>query len=109
MTYEEFKTGLYIKHHFAYSRSVSFIKFSQIHYNDSNTMEDLIILKVDAEKVLNKVRNPNMREALCLIAQGFLYWEIAEMLKLTERTIERYVERIKKICRFLGSERTLLE
>ena len=95
MTYEEFMAGLYVKYHMVYVRSVPFIKFGGVH-KEAAGFEDMVILKVDAERVLAELKNRNMAEALCLIAQGYLQWEVAEMLEVSVRTVEQYVYRFKK-------------
>lgn len=96
MTYDDFKTGLFIKYHFIYLKSILFIKFNIYHNDTSAVFENAIILMVDAENVLAGIKNCNMVEALCLMAQGYLQWEIGELLNLSKRTIENYVFRIKR-------------
>jgi DNA-binding NarL/FixJ family response regulator len=87
--------GLYVKFHQVYVRSKPFIKFNKIS-SEKAEFEDLVILKVDAQRVVGSLKNRNMARSLHLIAQGFLHWEIAEMLKLSERTVDQYVYRFKK-------------
>jgi hypothetical protein len=98
-TYQEFKIGLFIKYHFVYLKSTPFIKFNQYHSDTSAVFEDSIILKIDAERVLKTITNRNMVEAFCLIAQGYMQWEIGEMLGKSEGAIEDYVTRIKSILK----------
>ena len=95
MTYKEFKTGLYVKYHMSYVKSVLFIKFDKLKGESVSGWENLIILKVDAENVLKEIKNKNMVKALCLIAQGYFYEDIARELGLSKRTIRRYVNKIK--------------
>lgn len=97
MTYNEFKAGLFAKYHFVYLKSKPFITFNQYHGENPALFEDAVILKVDAEKVLKDLKNRNMAEAFCLMAQGYLYWEIGEMLYKSEGAIKQYVVRIKKL------------
>jgi len=85
----------------SYLKSVLFIKFDKLKGKSASGWEDLIILKVDAENVLRGIKNKNMVEALCLIAQGYLYGDIAEELGLSERTIENYVYRLKEYLKNL--------
>jgi len=99
MTYNEFKAGLFMKYHFTYLKSTPFIKFNIYHSDTSASFEDGIILKVDAERVLKGIKNRYMAEALCLMAQGYLQWEIALMLGRSEDTIEWYVRKIKRILK----------
>lgn len=96
MTYDEFKTGLFIKYHLVYLKSTPYIKFNIYHWDISAVFENAIILKVDAENVLSNIKNRNMVQAFCLMAQGFLQWEVGEILKLSERTIQCYVQRVKR-------------
>ena len=96
MTYDDFKTGLFIKYHLVYLKSIPFIKFNIYHGDTSAVFENAVILMIDAEKVLARIRNRNMASALCLMAQGYCHWEIAILLSLSERTIENYVFRIKR-------------
>ena len=100
--YKEFKTGLYVKYHMSYVRSVLFIKFDKLKGKSVAGWEDLIILKVDAENVLKGIKNKNMVEALCLIAQGYFYKDIAKELGKSIDTIKWYVREIKKILHFLS-------
>ena len=85
----------------SYVKSVLFIKFDKLKGESVSGWEELIILKVDAEKILRGIRNKNMVEALCLIAQGYFYEDVAEELGLSERTIENYIYRIKKYLKSL--------
>jgi hypothetical protein len=103
MTYKDFKSGLYIKYHLTYLKSTPFIKFVY-HSDTSAKYENPIILMTDAEVVLNEIKygndnrrpNPNMARALCLMAQGYCQWEVAEEMGLSDRTIEQYIHRAKK-------------
>ena len=95
MTYDEFKAGLFIKYHFVYLKSTPFIKFNVYHGNTSAVFEDAVILKVDAEKVLKGLNNRNMAKAFCLMAQGYMQWEVGEMLSKSEGSIKQYVVRMK--------------
>lgn len=96
MTYNEFITGLHIKYHYQPLHSTTFIKFNTNHNCVMVTVEDLLVLKVDAEKMLKEIKNRNMVKAFELKAQGYLQWEIAEMLGLSLTTIEHYKDRVKK-------------
>ena len=96
MTYNEFKAGLYMLYHFTYLKSTPFIKFNVYHSDTSATFEDGIILKVDAQRVLQGLKNKNMIRAFELMAQGYLHWEVGLMLGLSDRTIDCYVDRFKK-------------
>lgn len=96
MTYDEFKAGLFVKYHFIYLKSTPFIKFNTYHGSTSAVFEDAVILKVDAERVLKGLTNRNMARAFCLMAQGYMQWEVGQMLQLSVRTIEQYVYRFKK-------------
>ena len=96
MTYDDFKTGLFIKYHLTYLKSIIFIKLNAYHGDTSAAFENAIILMADAENVLAEIKNRNMASALCLMAQGHCHWEIAILLSLSERTIENYVFRIKR-------------
>ena len=99
MTYDEFKAGLFIKYHFIYLKSTPFIKFNVYHGNTSAVFEDAVMLKVDAENVLKRLTNRNMVKAFCLMAQGYLQWETAEMIHRSTSTIEWYIREIKKILK----------
>lgn len=95
MTYKEFKDGLFVKFHLTYLKSTPFIKF--VYHSDVGAKyENPVILMVDAEVVLNRIKNRNMVRALCLIAQGYQQWEVAEEMGLSDRAIEQYVYRVKK-------------
>ena len=98
MTYKEFMTGLYWKYHMVYVRSVPFVKFGEAS-KESAGFEDRIIAKVDSERMLAKIKNRNMAEALCLIAQGYMEWEVGIMLGLKYQTTRRYVWEFKKILK----------
>lgn len=37
-----------------------------------------------------------MAKALCLMAQGYMHWEVGEMMGKSEGAIDQYVVRIKK-------------
>ena len=105
MTYKEFMTsefmiGLYWKYHMIYGHSISFIK-SDGTSDEVEEFEDRVIAKVDSERVLAKIKNRNMAKALCLIVQGYFYWEIAKELKLSERTVEWYVDEMKRFLKKL--------
>lgn len=96
MTYNDFKTGLFIKYHLVYLKSKPYIKFNQYHGSMLAIFENAIIMKVDAEVMLESIRNRNMAEAFCLMAQGYLQWEVGEILGKSERTIRRYIEIAKE-------------
>ena len=99
MTYKEFKMGLYVKYHMSYLRSVLFIKSDKLKGKSVSGWEDLIILKVDAERILKKLTNRNMGKALCLIAQGYSECEVAEILDRTDRMIRYYISNMKKFLK----------
>ncbi len=99
MTYNDFKTGLFLKYHLIYLKSTPFIKFNVYHSDTSAVFENAVILIVDAENVLAGIKNRNMAEALCLLAQGYLKWEVAILLNLSERTVENYIYRVKDYLR----------
>jgi len=61
--------------------------------------EEAIVYKVDSENVLDKLKNKNMAEALCLIAQGYEQWEVALMIDKSIYTIWWYVKEIKEILK----------
>ena len=98
--YKDFKSGLFIKYHLVYLKSLPFIKFSVYHSDFSATFELPIALKVDAEKMLAKIKEelpyPAIT-ALCLAAQGYMQWEIGELIGRSERTVRRYMSEAKKI------------
>lgn len=96
MTYDEFKAGLFVKYHFIYLKSTPFIKFNVYHSDTSAVFENSVILKIDAERVLATIENRNMAKAFCLMAQGYMQWEVGQILQLSVRTIEQYVYRFKK-------------
>ena len=96
MTYQEFTAGLFIKYHFIYLKSTPFIKFNVYHSDTSAVFENAVILKIDAERVLTKITNRNMAKAFCLMAQGYMQWEVGQTLQLSVRTIGQYVYRFKK-------------
>ena len=104
MTYDEFKTGLFIKYHLVYLKSTPFIKFNIYHWDVSAVFEKAIILKSDAERVLSKIKNRNMVKALCLMAQGYMQWEVGAILGKSEGAIKQYVVRIKKELERLNDE-----
>jgi DNA-binding NarL/FixJ family response regulator len=96
MTYNEFKAGLFMKYHFTYLKSTPFIKF--VYRSDTSaTFEDGIILKVDSERVLKKIKSKNIVEALCLMAQGYMEWEVAEKMGKSEEAIKQYIYRTRKL------------
>ena len=101
MTYDEFKAGLFIKYHFIYLKSTPFIKFNQYHSSTDAVFEDMVILKIDAEKVLATIDNRNMAKAFCLMAQGYMQWEVGIMLGRSVDTIKWYIKEIKKLLLFL--------
>ena len=96
MTYNEFMAGLYVVYHTVYVRSVAFIKFSKAKGDTSAKFENPIALMVGALVVLHRIKNRNMAEALCLMAQGYMQWEIGEMLNVSERTIQSYTRRVER-------------
>ncbi len=96
MTYKEFMAGLYVKYHMVYVRSVPFIKFGGVH-KEAAGFENLVIAKVDAERVLAGLKNKNMALALCLAAQGYYQWQIAETIGVSVKAISQYVQRFKNI------------
>ena len=105
MTYKEFMTsefmiGLYWKYHMIYGHSISFIK-SDGTSNEMEEFENRVIAKVDSERILDKLKNKNMARALCLIAQGYFYEDIAEELGLSKRTVEWYVDEMKRFLKKL--------
>lgn len=95
MTYQDFKKGLFVKFHLTYLKSTPFIKFVY-HSDTSAKFENPIILMADAENVLRRIKNRNMVQALCLMAQGYQQWEVAEEMGLSDRAIEQYAYRVKK-------------
>ena len=97
MTYNDFKTGLFLKYHLVYLKSTPFIKFNVYHSDTSAVFERAIILIVDAENILAGIKNRNMAEALCLLAQGYEQWEVGELLGRSERSIRRYVDKARKL------------
>jgi hypothetical protein len=96
MTYEEFMTGLYAKYHYVPDRSIFFIPANKNKGGEGVTFQDIVALKVDAERVLATIKNRNMVEALELIAQGHLEEYIARELKLRLNTVERYPWMLKR-------------
>ncbi len=99
MTYREFKAGLFYKYHFTYLQATPFIKFNAFHGVAQAKFEKAIILKTDAEYILERIKNRNTAEAFCLIAQGYCQWEVGEILGRSERTIRRYIEEVKGLFR----------
>ena len=97
MTYQEFKMGLFFKYHLIYLQSKPFIKFNTFHGEAQAKFEKPIILKADAEYILERIKNRNTAEAFCLIAQGYCQWEVGEILGRSERTIRRYIEEVKEL------------
>lgn len=95
MTYDEFKLGIFYRYHFVYLKATPFIKFNVYHSDTSAVFENQTILKVDAEQVLKKLENRNMAQAFCLMAQGYPEWQVGKMIGRSERTIRRYVNKIK--------------
>ena len=92
MTYREFKAGLFYKYHFVYLQSKSFVQFNSFHGVAQAKFEKAIILRTDAEYILERIKNRNLAEALCLVAQGYCQWEVGEILGRSERTIGRYIK-----------------
>lgn len=95
MTYKDFKQGLHIKYHLTYLKSTPFIKFVY-HSDTSAKYENPVILMADAETVLGRIKNRNMVKALCLMAQGYQQWEVAEEMGLSDLTVENYTHRVKR-------------
>ena len=97
MNFKDFKSGLFIKYHLVYLRSLPFIKFNVYHSDFSAMFELPVALKVDAEKALGEIKNRNIIAALCLAAQGYYQWEIGEILGKSASTIKRYIAEAKRI------------
>lgn len=95
MTYNDFKSGLYISHHLTYLKSILFIRFCQGKTEEA-TFVKAIILMVDAERILDKVESPVMVKVLCLQAQGYAQWEIAEALNISENAVSLHIHKFKR-------------
>ena len=65
---------------------------------DSNgaDFEDVVIGSTDMINLANEIKHTNKRAVLIYKAMGYKDWEIANMLMLSERTIERYMDWIRK-------------
>lgn len=96
MTYDEFKAGLFAREHYVPNSSILFIPSNKNKGGDDTTFTDIVALIIDAERVIKQIKNKNMVEAFKLMAKGFLAWETAEEMCLSERTIRRYINKIKK-------------
>jgi len=97
--YGEFMKGLYIKFNMSYLKSTSFAVIGKNMSWKGGGFEEAIVYKVDSENVLDKLKNKNMAEALCLIAQGYEQWEVALMMGKSTRTIEWYVQEVKRFLK----------
>jgi hypothetical protein len=97
--YGEFMKGLHIKFHMSYFKSTSFAVIGKNMSWKGGGFEEAIVYKVDSEAVLGKLKNKNMAEALCLIAQGYEQWEVAIMMGKSIRTIEWYVQEVKRFLK----------
>jgi hypothetical protein len=98
MNYGDFMRGLYYKFNMVYAKSKPFIVFGGRPKEEADYVEK-VIAKVDSEAVLKKLKNKNMAEALCLIAQGYEQWEVAIAIGKSIRTVEWYVQEIKRILK----------
>jgi hypothetical protein len=100
MNYGDFMRGLYYKFNMVYAKSKPFIVFGGRPKEEADYVEK-VIAKVDSEAVLAKLKNKNMAEALCLIAQGYEQWEVALMMGLSIYTVQEYPQKIKRILKRL--------
>ena len=97
MSYKDFKSGLFMKYHLIYLKSLPYIKFDIYHSDFSAKFELPVALKADAERILAKIKNRYIIATLCLAAQGYYQWEIGQILGKSTVTIKRYVSEAKKI------------
>jgi hypothetical protein len=102
MNYGDFMRGLYYKFNMVYAKSKPFIVFGGRPKEEADYVEK-VIAKVDSEAVLKKLKNKNMAEALCLIAQGYEQWEVGIIMGLKYQTIRRYVWEVKEIIKNIST------
>jgi len=66
--------------------------------------EDIICEYADAMRVIKKIKDKDKRLIIFYKAMGYQDWEIAEILKKSERTIRRYTASIKEFLEDLEKE-----
>ena len=62
----------------------------------SPTPDDLLILQETFDELVTQVDDPTLKKVVFLKFEGFTNREIGEQLRLTERSIERKLQRIRK-------------
>lgn len=97
ITYEEFITGIYAKYHYQPQSSRSFITTGKEKI-EGITFCDIIHMMTDSQIILKKL-SLNMARAFELMAQGYYCEEVARMLKISTRTVERYPDRMRGILK----------
>jgi DNA-directed RNA polymerase specialized sigma24 family protein len=64
--------------------------------------EEIISNYIDALNIIKKMGSPTKRAIILYKVEGYNNWEIALLLGISERTVERLIKSIKIFCRKVG-------
>ncbi len=76
------------------------LSFASAHVQTTDGgFEDIICEYVDALEVIKRIKSVRKRVIIAYRAMGYCNWEIAEMLRLSEKMIDKHLAQIKNILK----------
>jgi DNA-binding NarL/FixJ family response regulator len=80
------------------------LSFASIHPQSTDAgFENTICEYLDALKVVSRIKSVRKRSIIAYRAMGYCNWEIAEILGIAERNVDKHLSTIKNILK-KGSE-----
>ena len=68
-------------------------------YNTENGFEDVVCEWVDVLEFVSRIKSVRKRSIIAYRAIGYCNWEIAEIMRLSEKMIDKHLAQIKNILK----------